>query len=74
MLKLVAIELDKKWDPEEFQTKIYDIGKSLGLNGGHTFAAIYKAILGKSHGPKAAWLILSLDKEFVKKRFNEIDS
>ncbi len=25
-------------------------------------------------GQKAAWLILSLDKEFVKKRFNEAAS
>lgn len=72
LLKLVASELDKEWDPEEFQARIYDIGKSLGLNGGHTFAAIYKALLSKSHGPKAAWLILSLDKDFVKKRFSEV--
>lgn len=72
LLKLISKELDKKLDPEEFQARIYDLGKGLGLNGGYTFAAIYKALLGKSHGPKAAWLILSLDKEFVKKRFSAV--
>ena len=70
-LKKVAEELDKKWEGEEFQTRIYDLGKEMGLNGKDAFAAIYLSLIGKDHGPKAAWLILSLDKEFVKKRFNE---
>ncbi len=71
LLKSTASELDKEWDAEEFQIKIYEIGKELELNGKETFAAIYSTLLGKDHGPKAAWLILSLDKEFVKKRFEE---
>ncbi|MBI2621271.1 MAG: lysine--tRNA ligase [Candidatus Levybacteria bacterium] len=58
-------------NPEEFQTKIYDLGKDIGLKSWQAFEAIYKALLGKHHGPKAAWLILSLDKEFVKQRFEE---
>jgi lysyl-tRNA synthetase class 1 len=71
-LKKVAEELEKKWTGEEFQTQIYELGKALGLNGKQSFAAIYLSLIGKDHGPKAAWLILSLDKEFVKKRFNEV--
>lgn len=71
-LKKVSSELDKKWDGEQFQARIYDSGKELGLSGKETFAAIYTALLGKDHGPKAAWLILSLDSKFVKKRFSEI--
>jgi lysyl-tRNA synthetase class 1 len=70
-LKKVAEELDKKWNGEEFQTRIYDIGKEMGLSGKDTFSAIYMSLIGKDHGPKAAWLILSLEKEFVKNRFNE---
>ncbi len=70
-LKQLSEELDKQWNGEEFQTRIYDIGKELKLNGKQSFAAIYLSLIGKDHGPKAAWLILSLDKEFVKKRFNE---
>ncbi len=71
LLKKIAEELDKDWDAEEFQTKIYDLGKELSLKGKETFSAIYLSLIGKDHGPKAAWLILSLDKDFVKKRFNE---
>lgn len=74
LLARIASELDKDWDAEEFQTQIYEFGKALGLNGKETFAAIYTALIGKNHGPKAAWLILSLEKEFVKKRFAEVSS
>jgi lysyl-tRNA synthetase class 1 len=70
-LKKVAEELGKTGSGEEFQTRIYELGKEMGLSGKEAFAAIYISLIGKDHGPKAAWLILSLDKEFVKNRFNE---
>lgn len=70
LLKAIAKELDREWIAEEFQTRIYDLGKELGLSGKETFAAIYTVLLGKDYGPKAAWLILSLEKQFVEKRFN----
>jgi lysyl-tRNA synthetase class 1 len=68
----IADELSEKLNGDEFQTRIYEIGKETGLNGKDTFSAIYKVLIGKDHGPKAGYLILSLDKEFVKKRFNEV--
>jgi lysyl-tRNA synthetase class 1 len=71
-LKKLAGELDKEWIGEDLQTRIYDLGKELGLNGKQSFAAIYLSLIGKDHGPKAGWLILSLDKEFVQKRFIEV--
>lgn len=74
LLKKIADELDKNWNPEELQTKIYEWGKELGLRSQETFSAIYIVLLNKDHGPKAAWLILSLDRGFVKKRLSEIFS
>lgn len=71
VLSKITEELDKDWDGEDFQIKIYEIGKELEISGKETFQAIYKSLLDKDHGPKAAWLILSLDKEFVVKRFQE---
>ncbi len=56
---------------EELQQEIYDKGKALDLPSQKSFEAIYLSLLGKKHGPKAAWLVLSLDKEFVSKRFEE---
>jgi lysyl-tRNA synthetase, class I len=71
LLSKLSTELDKDWNAEEFQIRIYESGKELGLNGKETFAAIYSSLIGKDHGPKAAWLILSLEREFVKQRFEE---
>ncbi|MBI5465473.1 lysine--tRNA ligase [Candidatus Gottesmanbacteria bacterium] len=71
LLVKIANELDKKWEAEKFQNTIYQWGKELGLTSAQTFQAIYLSLLGKDHGPKAAWLILSLDKEFIKKRFKQ---
>lgn len=72
LLSSISKELSKNWNAEDFQTRIYELGKEDGLNGKQTFEAIYLSLLGKDHGPKAAWLILSLDKDFVKQRFEEV--
>jgi lysyl-tRNA synthetase, class I len=72
LLGKIADEIFSAKNPEDFQTKIYDLGKEAGLNGQKAFQAIYNSLLDRDHGPKAAWLILSLDKEFVKKRFKEV--
>ena len=66
--------LEDAKDPEDFQNTIYKVGKEFGLSSADTFKAIYLALLGKESGPKAAWLILSLDKAFVKKRFEQVSS
>ena len=71
LLLEVSKLLDQKWDATDFQTKIYDLGKELNLPSHKTFEAIYRALIGKTHGPKAAWLTLSLDSSFVKQRFEE---
>lgn len=71
-LKKVALELNKKWDAEEFQTSVYNWAKEMEVPSKEAYQAIYTSLIGKDHGPKAAWLILSLDKEFVKKRFSEV--
>lgn len=63
--------MDGQQSGEDFQIKIYEIGKELSLSGKETFQAIYLSLLGKDHGPKAGWLILSLDIDFVKNRFEE---
>jgi lysyl-tRNA synthetase class 1 len=33
-----------------------------------SFAAIYLAFIGRDSGPRAGWLLASLDKDFVVKR------
>lgn len=59
------------WQPEELQQKIYELAKStLGAKQG--FQAIYLSMLGKTAGPKAAWLLLDIAPELRKKKINEV--
>lgn len=59
------------WQPEELQQKIYELAKStLGAKQG--FQAIYLSMLGKTAGPKAAWLLLDIEPELRKKKIKEI--
>lgn len=71
LLQKIAQNIDQERDAEKFQFQMYEWGKELGIGGKETFSAIYQTLIGKDHGPKAAWLILSLDKDFVRQRFEE---
>jgi lysyl-tRNA synthetase class 1 len=68
----IAKIVDRTKEAESFQNQLYNVGKDIGLSSGETFKAIYLTLLGKEFGPKAAWLILSLDRKFVKDRFKEV--
>ncbi len=56
---------------EELQAAVYEKSKEKGISSMDAFKAIYAAFLGKDHGPKAAWLLQSLDRDFVKERLQE---
>ncbi len=68
-LQRITKELEKNWDGEELQKALFEISKELNIPSKEAFAAIYLALIGKNHGPKAGWLILSLDKKFIQERF-----
>jgi lysyl-tRNA synthetase class 1 len=63
--------------PEAMQTAMYEIAKEQGLVRAdgkvaqEAFAAIYLALIGKTSGPKAGWLVASLPSDFVRRRFAE---
>ena len=70
-LKQVAdiLENEEFEDSVQFHDKMYIVIESLEMKPQKAFQAIYKTILGKKQGPKAASFVLSLDKDFVIKRF-----
>lgn len=53
---------------EELNLALYNKAKETNLDSKEAFKAIYLSLLGKSHGPKAAWLLLSSSKNEVVKR------
>ncbi|HEX7472232.1 MAG TPA: lysine--tRNA ligase [Candidatus Limnocylindrales bacterium] len=48
-----------------WQTLIFETAKALELPAGRAFAALYAAFLGRASGPRAGWLLASLDRGFV---------
>ncbi len=70
-LKSLLPLFDDDISAEDLQTGIYEKSKESGISSVDAFKSIYTAFLGKDHGPKAAWLLQSLDKEFVRNRLRE---
>ncbi|HET7029702.1 MAG TPA: lysine--tRNA ligase [Candidatus Limnocylindrales bacterium] len=50
---------------EAWQDLIFSVAAAAGLPNGRAFAAIYAAFLGRTNGPRAGWLLASLDRSFV---------
>jgi lysyl-tRNA synthetase class 1 len=57
-----------EWAGEALQSAVFTTAKASGLGAGAGFAALYAAFLGRSSGPRAGWLLASLDRGFVVER------
>ena len=53
---------------EAWQGLLFAVAKDEDLAGRRAFEAIYRAFLGRSNGPRAGWLLASLDPVFVRER------
>lgn len=73
-LALVSELLDKDYNPVDLQLKLYNEARRKNIDPQNAFSAIYISLLGKTHGPKAAWFLLSLDRNFLRRRFEEVQT
>jgi lysyl-tRNA synthetase class 1 len=69
LLKVADLLENRDFTPEELHEEMYQILNELSLKPQKAFQAIYKTIIGKKQGPRAASFVLSLDKDFLIKRF-----
>ena len=53
---------------DAWQDLIYRSGQTRGVSSRDAFAAVYSALLGRSNGPRAGWLLASLEEPFVVER------
>lgn len=53
---------------DEWQTLIFEIARGVDLPPRHAFEAIYRAFLGRVNGPRAGWLLASLEPTFAVRR------
>jgi lysyl-tRNA synthetase class 1 len=63
-----AAATDKPASGDAWQTLIFRVASETGLASGKGFAALYAAFLGRSNGPRAGWLLASLEPAFVVER------
>jgi lysyl-tRNA synthetase class 1 len=56
---------------DAWQTLIFSVATDAGVTGRRAFEAIYRAFLDRPNGPRAGWLLASLDRAFVTGRAAE---
>ncbi len=69
LLKVAYLLENGSYNSEEFHDELYAIIHDLNIKPQKAFQAIYKLIIGKKQGPRAASFVLSIDKDLVIKRF-----
>ena len=72
VLDIFKLVVEQDWtDPQDLQQQIYEKAKA-GLGARQGFQAIYKVLIGKTHGPRAAWMLLDLDQDLIQQRIKQI--
>ena len=72
-LSALAVALsDCNWNESEISSCIKSAVSETGVGGRDAYVALYWAILGKSHGPRASSLIAEMDSVSVLSLFSEV--
>ncbi len=69
-----AVEASPPAGGEAWQALLFETAKQGELPSGQAFGAIYRAFLDRPNGPRAGWLLASLDSSFVVNRLKEAAS
>ncbi|MGD0247963.1 MAG: lysine--tRNA ligase, partial [Candidatus Limnocylindrales bacterium] len=64
----VVAEAEAPRSGDAWQTLIFRVAGERELSSGRAFGALYAAFLGRSNGPRAGWLLASLEPSFVVAR------
>jgi lysyl-tRNA synthetase class 1 len=63
-----AAESGRPGSGESWQSLIFRLASEMELPSGRAFGALYAAFLGRTNGPRAGWLLASLEPAFVVER------
>jgi lysyl-tRNA synthetase class 1 len=66
-----AADSDSPAAGDTWQNAIFATATELGLEPRAAFSALYLAFLGRPNGPRAGWLLASLEHDFVVQRLRE---
>ncbi len=59
------LEQANPWEGEALQSVIFETARDAELPPGKAFNAVYLAFIGRASGPRAGWLLASLERGFV---------
>jgi lysyl-tRNA synthetase class 1 len=66
-----GVEAEPPASGDAWQTAIFNTATAADLDAKAAFVALYLAFLGRTNGPRAGWLLASLDAGFVIDRLRE---
>jgi lysyl-tRNA synthetase class 1 len=66
-----AIAAEPPRGGDAWQASIFDAAKAADVPNRRAFEALYRAFLGRTNGPRAGWLLASLEPEFVAARLRD---
>jgi lysyl-tRNA synthetase class 1 len=66
-----AAEADRPASGDAWQALIFRVAADRELPAGRAFGALYAAFLGRTNGPRAGWLLASLEPAFIVERLRE---
>ena len=66
-----AAERQRPEGGDAWQALIFEVGSEAAIPAGRAFGALYVAFLGRPNGPRAGWLLATLDTAFVLERLRE---
>jgi lysyl-tRNA synthetase class 1 len=69
-----AAETEAPASGDAWQDLVFRTAQDIGLSSGHAFGALYRSFLGRANGPRAGWLLASLEPAFVLVRLREAAS
>jgi lysyl-tRNA synthetase class 1 len=65
------VEREQPTTGDQWQAAIFSVANESGVDAKQAFAALYMSFLGRTNGPRAGWLLASLDADFVLTRLRE---
>ncbi len=70
--KAIDLTQSKQWnDPQDLQQALFELAKE-SIGPRPAFQSIYLGFIGKTHGPRAAWFLLSIDTDILNSRIKDI--
>lgn len=64
----LSAERSRPGTGDDWQARIFEVAAEAAIPAGRAFGGIYLAFLGRTNGPRAGWLLASLEPAFVIER------